>query len=276
MNLTLGFSPCPNDTFIFYAMIHARVDCEGLEFVPYISDVEDLNRKAFTNEIDITKLSFHAFIYLQENYILLNSGSALGNNCGPLLISKRKINADEIEQCKIAIPGKYTTASLLLKTFFPTATNTTELVFSDIENALLEEKFDAGVIIHENRFTYEKKGLKKIADLGELWETKTKHPIPLGGIVARRNFENELLQKINRVMKRSVEFAFANTEEVMHYVKKYSQEMEEAVMKQHIALYVNNYTIDLGEKGKDAIAVLFNYAKANGIVEEVREDLFVR
>lgn len=268
MNITLGFSPCPNDTFIFDAMIHKRIDTEGLNFIPYLGDVEDLNQKAFEATLDVTKLSYHAYAYLTDKYVLLHSGSALGNNCGPLLISheNRPDWQAVINHLSIAIPGKYTTANFLLGYAFPEAQNKTEVVFYDIEKQLLAKSFDAGVIIHENRFTYQQKGLVKWIDLGEYWEQSTGFPIPLGGIVVRRNFPADIQQKINRILRKSVEFAFANTAAVMPYVKANAQEMQEEVMMQHIDLYVNNYTIDLGENGQKAVLHLFEQAQKNKII----------
>jgi 1,4-dihydroxy-6-naphthoate synthase len=277
MKLTLGFSPCPNDTFIFDAMIHGKIDTEGLEFQVIMGDVEDLNQRAFRSELDITKLSYHAFAYLTAPYVLLHSGSALGNQCGPLLIAKEIPEAWEtkIVDMKIAIPGKYTTANFLLAYAFANANNKEEILFSTIENAVSQGLVDAGVIIHENRFTYAQRGLKKLLDLGEHWESTTGFPIPLGGIVTRRDFPSELQQKINRVLRRSVTYAFANTEDVMPFVRAHAQEMEERVMKQHIQLYVNDYTIDLGEKGIAAVEHLFAKAKENGAIPKVEHSLFI-
>lgn len=274
--MTIGFSPCPNDTFIFDAMIHGKIDTEGLVFEAIMEDVEALNQKAFKAELDITKLSYHAYAYLTEKYILLHSGSALGNNCGPLLITK-KINENwlqNIENMSIAIPGKYTTANFLLGYAFPQAKNKVEKLFSNIEKSILNEEVEAGVIIHENRFTYAQKGLHKLIDLGEHWEQSTGFPIPLGGIVTRRNFSQELQHKINRVLRRSVEYAFANQSDVMSFVRDYAQEMEDAVMMQHINLYVNDYTIDLGDKGKAAVQHLFQKAMQNGLIPNTDVPLF--
>ncbi len=277
MKLTLGFSPCPNDTFIFDAMIHQKIDTEGLDFEVIMEDVEALNQKAFRYKLDITKLSYHAFAYLTEGYVLLHSGSALGNNCGPLLIAKEVVNnwKSDIYKTKIAIPGKFTTANLLLGFAFSEAQNKEEIVFHDIEKAVLDGRVEAGVIIHENRFTYEQRGLKKLVDLGEHWEQTTGFPIPLGGIVTRRGFDTNLQKKINRVLRRSLEYAFANPENVMDFVRKHSQEMSEAVMKQHIALYVNDFTLDLGEKGKAAVQYLFSHAQKNGLIPEKDVSLFI-
>lgn len=280
--LSLGFSPCPNDCFIFDAMIHGKIDMEGLEFGVQLADVEKLNKKAFAGEIDITKVSYHAYAYLTDKYILLDAGSALGNNCGPLLISradnKENVNSGLRTQdlgLKIAIPGKYTTANFLFSLAFPAATNKIEMLFSDIEDAVLSGKVDAGLIIHENRFTYEQKGLKKIIDLGEYWESLTKAPIPLGGIVVKRNFSEDLKQKINRVLKKSVEFAFANPKSSLSFVKAHAQEMSEEVMYKHIDLYVNKYSIDLGKEGRRAVELLFDRGVETGIISKIEERIFI-
>lgn len=262
MKLTIGYSPCPNDCFIFDALIHGKIDTEGLQFEVLLEDVETLNKKALQGELDVTKLSYHAYAYGLENYILLRSGSALGFNCGPLLIQDaRRTMKDLNSNSKIAIPGKLTTANLLLSIAYPNLTNKVEYVFSDIENAVLLGEVDAGLIIHENRFTYQDRGLKKIMDLGEFWDSLIHAPIPLGGIVIKRNLSNDLQQKVNRLIKKSVEFAFANPESSMAYVKAHAQEMSEEVMKKHIALYVNDFSKDLGETGINAVQLLFNKAK---------------
>lgn len=276
MKLTLGFSTCPNDTFIFDPMIHHKVDTENLEFDVLLADVEELNRKAFNQEIDITKLSYHAFAFVANNYRLLTSGSALGYKNGPLLISKYKIYPDEVSSLKVAIPGKYTTANLLFSIVFPLVKEKKEYLFSDIEDAILDGETEAGVIIHENRFTYEKKGLKKIIDLGEDWEAKTQLPIPLGGIVINRTMDNYLARKVNRVLKRSVKFALDNPKTGYLYVKKNAQELDDAVIQQHINLYVNNFTIELGESGRLAVSKLFEVAEKAKIIQAVSPDIFVQ
>jgi len=260
--LSLGFSPCPNDTFIFDALVHNKIDTEGLEFEYFMADVEELNQKALKSLADVSKVSFHAFLFLRKNYTLLNSGSALGENVGPLLISKKKYSLNEIDDLKIAIPGKLTTANLLLKIVAPNALNKTEMVFSEIENAVIENKFDAGLIIHENRFTYQKKGLNKIVDLGEYWEKLTNSPIPLGGIIAKKSLTENTIEKLNRIIKRSVLFAMKNPESSKDFVKQNAQEMADDVIEKHINLYVNNYTIELGDRGKKAINTLIQkYSK---------------
>jgi len=275
-HFTLGFSPCPNDCFIFDAMVNGKIDTEGLSFDVTMSDVEELNKFAFEGKLDVTKLSYHAYAWLTKNYVLLNSGSALGYKCGPLLISKNTLNFSEVEQksneLKIAIPGKYTTANFLLSLAFPKSANKVEMRFSDIENAVLNRDVDAGLIIHENRFTYEQKGLKKIVDLGEYWEQETSSPIPLGGIVAKRDISTKTLEKLNRVLRRSIEYAFENPKSSLPFVREHAQEMDENVMYKHIDLYVNKFSIDLGEEGKNAVKQLFEKAIEKQIIPSVEID----
>ncbi len=281
MKLTLGFSPCPNDTFIFDALIHHKIDTEGLEFEVFYDDVETLNQKAMRQALDITKLSYHAFAYVTKNYALLDSGSALGFGVGPMLICKADPNEIHTQlsthnpQLKIGIPGKYTTANFLLGLAFPNATNKVELVFSDIEDAVLEGRVDAGLIIHENRFTYQNKGLKKIIDLGDYWEQLTGCAIPLGGIVVNRALPLDIQHKINRVLRSSVEFAFANPKSGLDYIRSHAQEMSEEVMYKHIDLYVNKYSVDLGIEGKKAIKLLFDTALEKKIIPEITEEIFL-
>jgi 1,4-dihydroxy-6-naphthoate synthase len=277
MKLTLAFSPCPNDCFIFDALVHNRIDLEGLEFVVHLGDVEALNLAAFAEEVDITKLSFHAYAYCADRYVLLDAGSALGRNCGPLLISRRPIPVEEVGTgaLRIAIPGKYTTANFLLGYAFPRAQDKTELLFSDVEGAVIDGRYDAGLIIHENRFTYEVRGLRKIIDLGEYWESTTGAPIPLGGIVIRRSLPDIIKQKVNRILRRSVEYAFAHREASRPYVRAHAQEMSEEVMYKHIDLYVNEYSIDLGDEGRGAVELLFGKAAQLGLIPAVGDPLFL-
>ena len=274
MRLSLGFSPCPNDTFIFDAMLHGRIDTEGLEFEVFMEDVEALNRRAFAGDIAVTKLSYHAFAHLTHQYALLHAGSALGNNCGPLLVARAPMNEAQVDAAAIAIPGKMTTANLLFGLAYPNATDKRETLFSEIEDAVLDGRVGAGLIIHENRFTYEQKGLVKILDLGEYWESTTGLPIPLGGIVVRRDLPADIQQKINRVMRRSVEYAFAHPDEVMPFVRAHSQAMEDTVMQAHINLYVTAYTIDLGEKGRDAVQQMFRIAQEKGVISTYEKNIF--
>ena len=273
--ISLGFSSCPNDTFIFDAMIHHKIDTEGIDFDVVMADVEELNKRALNQELDVTKISYHAFAYISDHYCLLDSGSALGKNNGPLLISKRKIYPDEINDLKIAIPGKHTTANLLFSVAFPKAINKKEYIFSEIEDVVLSNEVDAGLIIHENRFTYEKKGLKKIIDLGEFWENETHLPIPLGGIAIKRSIENDLQLKINQILRKSVEFALKNPKSGYLYIKSNAQEMDEDVMYKHISLYVNNFTVELGDDGRSAIKNLYEKATSLGIIEVINKQIFL-
>ena len=277
MKLSLGFSPCPNDCFMFDAIVNRRIDLEGLSFDVRMDDVEALNKAAFADLIDVTKLSYHAYAYCADRYVLLDAGSALGRNCGPLLISKRPITSEQVAAggLRIAIPGRYTTANFLLGLAFPAAGDRTELVFSEIEPALVAGRFDAGLIIHENRFTYAAKGLRKIIDLGEFWEQETGAPIPLGGIVIRRSLPADVQQRVNRVMRRSVEYAFAHRDASLPFVREHAQEMSEDVMYRHIDLYVNEYSVDLGAEGRRAVEVLFDRARASGIIPRTDAPLFL-
>jgi len=269
MNFTLGFSPCPNDCFIFDALVHKKIDTQGIDFTVVMEDVEALNQRAFKNELDITKLSYHALLYLTQNYVLLKSGSALGFNCGPLLVQSSNSKVKDINSASIAIPGKYTTANFLLSIAYPDAQNKQQLLFSDIENAVLSGKVNAGLLIHENRFTYQDKGLEKIADLGEFWENLIHAPIPLGGIVVKRTIEKKIQLTIENLIKQSVEFAFENPNSCMDYVKLHAQEMNEEVMKQHIALYVNDFSINLGQIGVNAVELMINKAIEQKLISSV-------
>ncbi|WP_293302545.1 1,4-dihydroxy-6-naphthoate synthase [Pedobacter sp. UBA4863] len=282
MELTLGFSPCPNDTFIFDALIHGKIATEGLSFKVFYDDVETLNQKALAGELDITKLSFHAFAYVAAQYALLNAGSALGFGVGPLLICKKE-NAERIEnqlktgdwELKIGIPGKYTTANFLLGVAYPQLTNKQEMVFSEIEAALLNNAIDLGLIIHENRFTYEAKGLHKVIDLGAYWEEFSGCAIPLGGIVVNRKLPIEIQEKVNRLVRKSVEFAFENPKSGLEFIRQHAQAMDEEVMYKHIELYVNNYSVDLGTEGRKAIDTLFDIAAKKKIIPPIGQSLYV-
>ena len=272
--LTLGFSPCPNDTFIFDALIHGKIDTEGLDFEVLMGDVEELNQMAFSGELDITKLSYHAFFYVLDEYIMMDSGSALGSNCGPILI-KDQGGLNPKDNDLIGIPGKYTTANFLLNYAYPELQNKKEILFSDIESALKNKGVSAGLIIHENRFTYAERGFEKVKDLGEHWEQNTGMPIPLGGIAIKRNLEPDLQEKVQRLIKMSLEFAFDKPLESLAFVKEYAQEMDEAIIQKHIHLYVNHYSLSLGEKGKAAIKQMCDFMVKNKLIKPSNIALFV-
>jgi len=257
--ITLGFSPCPNDTFIFDAMVNGKIDTEGLSFNVVLEDVETLNTMAMRGELDVTKLSYGVLPLVLDKYVLLNSGSALGTGVGPLLIANEFMS--DISNCTVAIPGEHTTAHLLFKMAYPNVQQKLFMRYDEIETYVLQNKGNpvAGVIIHENRFTYHDKGLIKIVDLGEFWEAKTGYPIPLGGIVAKRELPAELVNKINMLIRNSIEYAFSLYPLLPGYVKEHSQEMSEEVMRKHIELYVNKYSLDLGE-GLQAVKHLSGFA----------------
>lgn len=275
MTLTLGFSPCPNDTFIFDALVNGRIDTEGLEFNYFLTDIEELNKKAFRNEVDITKISCHAYAYAAENYLILDSGSALGYGTGPLLISKNYFDPVNINRSLIAIPGKYTTANLLFSIRWPEANKKKEYVFSDIEDVLVRDEADFGLIIHENRFTYRKKGLRKIADMGEFWENLTGLPIPLGSIVINRRLPREIAVRFNRILRRSIEFAFENPELSHDFISSNAKEMDKDVMRNHIKLYVNEFSLQLGEDGRKAITEFIRISGEKKIIPPVPDHIFL-
>jgi len=262
MSLSLGFSPCPNDTFIFDALVNHKIDTEGLRFDVFLEDVETLNQWAMQGRLDVSKISYGVLPLVLDEYRLLEAGGALGKGVGPLLIARQPILPAAIDDCRIAIPGQRTTAHLLFSLAFPKAHKKEFMVFSDIEDAVLSGAADCGVIIHENRFTYQQKGLVRLSDLGEFWESSTGAPIPLGGIVVRKDQEASLPGKINRLIRKSLEYAFSHYPELPGYVKSHAQEMDESVMRQHIDLYVNDYSLSLGEEGRTAVETLLNtYAR---------------
>ena len=255
MHLTLGFSPCPNDTFIFDAIANKKIDTNGFDFDIVLEDVQTLNEWAIEGKLDITKLSYAVLPLVLDKYAVLNSGSALGSGVGPLLLKNDRQKIAAVENNIIAIPGENTTAHLLFSLAYPEARNKIFLRYDEIEKFVSDGK-GLGVIIHENRFTYEAKGLHKIIDLGDYWEKQTGKPIPLGGITIGKKLEPSVQLQIDKLIKESIEYAFSNYPLLGGYVKKHSQEMSEEVMRKHIDLYVNNYSIDLKEEGKDAIIKL--------------------
>lgn len=264
MKLRIGLSPCPNDTFIFDAMLHGKIDTEGLQFEYRLEDVETLNKMALTGELDITKVSYGALARLLVHYKVLDAGGALGLGVGPLLVSRHHSNMSELDPSSttIALPGTYTTAHLLFHLSYPAFQQKLFMPFHHIEEAVLQGDADAGVIIHENRFTYAERGLKKLEDLGDAWEHTTGFPIPLGGILAKRHFDEALLRKINRVIRNSITYAFSHRATLSPFVLEHAQSMSESVMHQHIDLYVNNYSLGLGSHGRAAVWKLLELAAA--------------
>jgi len=264
MQIEIGFSPCPNDTFIFDALVNKRIDTEGLDFLPMLEDVETLNQWALQGRLPLTKISYGVLPLVVDQYDLLDAGGALGKGVGPLLIAKTRFPPEAIENLRVAIPGKNTSAHMLFSLAFPHSRNKEFMIFSGIEDAVLTGKADCGVIIHENRFTYMQKGLVKLVDLGEFWEQKTGCPIPLGGIVIRKDFTAGLKEQVTRLIKKSLEFSFSRYPELTGFVKDHAREMEESVMRQHIDLYVNQFSFSLGEDGRRAVNTFLNvYAQVN-------------
>jgi 1,4-dihydroxy-6-naphthoate synthase len=257
MKLSLAFSPCPNDTFIFDALVNHKIDTKDFEFDVKLEDVQTLNEWALHQTIDITKISYGVLPLVMDKYVLLESGGALGKGVGPLLIARSEMDLDSLNDKRIAIPGVNTTAHMLFSLAFPDAHNKVFKIFNEIEDAVLSEEVDAGVIIHENRFTYKEKGLHKLMDLGDYWETQTQLPIPLGGIVAKKSLDISIIAEIDKLIQQSVEYAFKNNyEQLSDYVKLHAQEMSEHVMRQHIDLYVNDFSIVLGNDGRQAVEKL--------------------
>jgi 1,4-dihydroxy-6-naphthoate synthase len=271
---SLGYSPCPNDTFIFHALTHGLVSTPGLCFKERLEDVETLNRLVLEKALDVSKISYHLLGFIREDYCLLTAGGALGRGCGPLVVSKGITSMGQLKGKRIALPGKYTTAALLLRLFDPSLTDIVYLPFDQIMGAIADGSVDAGVIIHESRFTYGGLGLIKLLDLGDWWEKETGCPIPLGGIVARRSLGSEIITAINGLLRRSVEAAFADPQTANAYIRSHSQEMSDEVCAAHIKLYVNAFSRDLGQEGKHAVNELLGRAGAKGLIPTSTKDIF--
>jgi 1,4-dihydroxy-6-naphthoate synthase len=264
--LTLGYSPCPNDTFIFHALVRGVVGVDGVRFEERLEDVETLNRLAAAGALDVTKVSYGAIPHLVRDYVLLRGGGALGRGCGPLVVARDSVDAAGLAGKRIAIPGRSTTANLLLRLFAPAAAPGIEMVYSDIMPAVERGQVDAGLIIHESRFTYPRHGLVKVVDLGEWWEAATGLPIPLGGILARRSLGGETIRAVDDAIRASVEHALARPNDSREYVRAHAQEMDDEVTRRHIDLYVNRFSADVGAEGERAIEELFARARAAGII----------
>jgi 1,4-dihydroxy-6-naphthoate synthase len=274
--LSLGYSPCPNDTFIFFPLVCGKIDTEGLTFREILDDVETLNQMAIGSRLDITKASFHAFGHLRDEYCLLRSGGALGKGCGPLVVASEEFEMLDLRGKTIAIPGELTTAFLLLQIFDPELKRKVKIMpFNSIIGSVKEGEADAGLIIHESRFTFQKAGLKKVIDLGEWWEKETGHPVPLGGILGRRGLGADLLRRVEILLRKSVEYAFAHRGESVAYIKQHAQELEDEVINRHINLYVNNYSLDMGDSGERAVKELFRMAERRGIMKSSNKSLFI-
>jgi 1,4-dihydroxy-6-naphthoate synthase len=274
--LNLGYSPCPNDTFIFYALVHGRLATGGLGFKEILRDVEALNRMALASELDVTKVSCHALGNLREGYCLLRSGGAMGRGCGPLVVARKECGMEELRGKRIAIPGRLTTAYLLLRLYDPSlGENAVAMPFDEIMGAVKRGEADAGLVIHEGRFTYRRHGLVSVMDLGQWWEEATGLPVPLGSIIARRGLGRDITGRVEALVRESVLYAMANRREPEGYIKEHSQELEDSVIRQHIDLYVNDYTVDMGGEGEAAVREFLRRAEARGIIKGSSMPLFL-
>jgi 1,4-dihydroxy-6-naphthoate synthase len=272
--LSLGYSPCPNDTFIFYALVHGKVAFPGFRINEQLEDVETLNQLALSGQLDLTKVSYHAFGHLRDEYALLHSGGALGRGCGPLVIAREPCEMSQLRGRKIAIPGELTTANLLLQLYGEGFDNCIAMPFDQVMPAIKQGEVDAGIIIHESRFTYQQQGFANILDLGAWWEEDSGCPIPLGGILARRSLGNDAITAIDRALRSSIEYAYANTQETQSYIKCHAQELDEQVINSHIDLYVNDYSLDLGASGIAAVETLLRRAQERGLIPLSVQPLF--
>lgn len=273
--LSLGYSPCPNDTYIFYALAHNKVTIPGYKIEERLEDVETLNQLALKGLLDLTKVSYHALGHLRDRYVLLRSGGALGRGCGPLVIAPKASDMQDLRGKRIAIPGKLTTANLLLQLYGEGYDNLLTVPFEQIMPILQRGDADAGVIIHESRFTYREAGFHEILDLGAWWEEDSGLPIPLGGILARRDLGPETIQAVDQAIRSSLDFARQNPQLPRNYIKKHSQELSDMVIDAHIELYVNDFSLNLGEQGVAAVEVLMTRAEERGLISKSAEPLFL-
>lgn len=275
MKITLGFSPCPNDTFIFDALVNHKIDTGDLEFSYFLADVEELNQLAFQEKPDVTKLSFHAFLHLAGRYRLLDAGAALGFGTGPLLVAKQPYTPHELVNKTVAVPGLNTTANLLFSLAFGDQCQRKVYLFSDIEKAILDGEVDAGVIIHENRFTYAEKGLFEVLDLGKFWEMQTNSPVPLGGIAVHERIDHGIAVQINSLILESLLFAEQNRPFLSDFVTCNAQEMNKDIMQKHIDLYVTAYSQSLGIEGRNAVDSMFRLAFEKRIIPKIPKDIYI-
>lgn len=275
--LSLGISPCPNDTFIFYPLLEGKIP-SPIPIRPYFADVENLNQKAINHELELSKISIFTYARIANYYWLLRSGGAMGYSCGPLLLCRKNdpIPKEQIENSHILVPGLNTTATLYLRLAFPKIEKKLliPMIFSEIMEKLSNRTGDIGLIIHESRFTFENYNLREIMDLGKWWENASKLPIPLGGIAVSRSLDKLLILELEEAISKSIEYSWKNQDECLEYCKRWAQEIDHKIMYQHIKLYVNDFSISLGEIGETAIRALFSKAKAQGIIEDLPEEIF--
>lgn len=273
--ITLGISPCPNDTFIFHALLHGLIDDNPFRFLLHMEDVETLNRLGRDAILDVTKISFHMYGHLREEYVLLNSGAALGRGCGPLLIARPGNSFEEIKDKAIAVPGRFTTANLLLQLMTGGHENVREIRFDKIVDAVASGAVAAGLIIHETRFTYQEKGLIPLIDLGQWWENRTGRPIPLGGIIARRNLGESVIRRLDEMIRESILYARKHPEASKRFIKEHAQELSDEVIKSHVDLYVNDFSVGLGKEGRTAVESLLRAGELLSIIPKSDKSLWI-
>lgn len=267
LKLTLGYSPCPNDTFMFHAIASGLLKLPGHEIVEQLHDIETLNRMAMRAELDATKLSFYAWLNVKEHYRLLRHGAAMGHGCGPVLIARRPLTGEQIPGCRIALPGEWTTAHLLFRLWSPESENKLFVRYDQIFDTLQSGVADCGVIIHESRFTFEQAGFKAVADLGGWWEKETGLPIPLGCIGVKKTIPDKIMQELDDLIYAGIIQAREHPERTLHYIHRHAQEMEEKILKKHIQTFVNEFTLELGHTGRAAVAKLEEMALKAGIIQ---------
>ena len=262
--LTFGYSPCPNDTFMFHGIAQGLVETDEIRLQPQLHDVETLNAMAMDEDLDVSKLSFYAWMAVKERYHLLNSGAAMGFGCGPVLITKEPLQPEEVRESRVVLPGRWTTAHLLFRMWAPDAQQRIFVPYDRIFDLLVSGQADCGVIIHESRFTFEQAGFTTIVDLGAWWETKTGLPIPLGGIAVKKDYGQPLIDRIDALIKTSIQQAMDHPEKTLPYIRAYAQEMDETVLSAHIQTFVNSFSLDLGEQGRQAVEALEAMARDSG------------
>jgi len=264
--LTFGYSPCPNDTFMFNAIAGQQVNVPKYRIKTILHDVETLNDLAFTATLDITKLSFYAWLKVKQNYRLLNSGAAMGFGCGPVLIARPECRKADVNQSRIVLPGQWTTAHLLFRLWAPEAEHRLFTPYDNIFQSLSSGKADFGVIIHESRFTFTSEGFVEVVDLGRWWEERTGFPIPLGGIAVREELGGPMIRSIDAAVKKSIQTANAFPKKTFAYIRQHAREMDEAVLQSHIQTFVNEYSLELPPEGIRAIATLEKMAAEAGLL----------
>lgn len=264
--ITIGFSPCPNDTFIFNGLVNGLVRVPGCDIEERLHDVETLNQMAFDSVLDVSKLSFFAWLMVKDQYRLLNSGGALGYGCGPVVVAPKPLTHGDMESCRIVLPGEWTTAHLLFRMWAPRADNRFFVPYDRIFEALSSGQADCGVIIHESRFTFRQLGYHQVADLGAWWGDLTAMPIPLGCIAAHKRMGEEQSSQVDKAIRQSIDLAREDPDATLPYIRTHAQEMTSEVLDAHIHTFVNDFSLDLGERGREAVAVLEEKARHTGVI----------